>query len=142
MWLRLAGEGLPTKSLTVSFDNMWRDYVIYYPGSQDKYIVLIAGVPFGFGPRYMLNKHLKTVKGSYPVTIPQDVIQVEKIPQLSQPVHRLLGKKQKYLRIPESEREAIIDQTFSPSDKDEHVTGYEDSIRRINEREKIKITNV
>jgi hypothetical protein len=142
MWLKQAAEGIPTDSLSVSFNQMYRAYVVYYPGTTNRYITRIAGIEMGFGPRYLLEEKLEAVKAAgYGATIPADVVQFEQIEELKTPLKVLLGKK-KYLEMSEDEKEAAILENLQLSDKDDpgRVTGYEDSLKRINDPEKIKVT--
>lgn len=141
MWLKQAADGLPLDQLSVSFNNMYRAYVVYYPGTTNRYITRIAGIEMGFGPRYLLEEKLEEVKAAYPVTVPGDVVQSAMIEELKRPLSVLLGKK-KYLSMSEEDKEAAILENLQISDKDDpgRVTGYEDSIRRINDPEKIKVT--
>lgn len=83
-------------SLLVSFNEMFYDYVIYYPGSIDKYICAIDSIEFGFGPRYLLHKLLKEVRRANPDgTVDNGSVVVKTIPQLPEPITRRLGSLNK-----------------------------------------------
>lgn len=83
---------LDLDSLMVSFQEMYRDYVIYYPGSIDKYITNIGDIELGFGPRYLLHKLLKEVRKANPDgTVDNGSVVVKTIPQLPEPLIRRLG---------------------------------------------------
>lgn len=83
---------LDLDSLMVSFQEMYRDYVIYYPGSIDKYITNIGDVELGFGPRYLLHKLLREVRKANPDgTVDNGSVVVKTIPQLPEPLIRRLG---------------------------------------------------
>ena len=79
-------------SLLVSFNEMYRDYVIYYPGHIDWYITNIGDIELGFGPRYLLHKLLKEVRKANPDgTVDNGSVVVKTIPQLPEPLIRRLG---------------------------------------------------
>lgn len=79
--------------LTVSFNEMYRDYVIYYPGHTDWYITNIVDIELGFGPRYLLYKLLKDVEKANPDgTVDSGSVVVKTIPVLPEPLTRRLGQ--------------------------------------------------
>lgn len=83
-------------SLMISFNEMYRDYVIYYPGSIDKYICEIGTIELGFGPRYLLHKLLREVRKANPDgTVDNGSVVVKTIPQLPEPLIRRLGNLNK-----------------------------------------------
>ena len=84
---------LQLSSLMVSFNEMYRDYVIYYPGHIDWYITNIGDIELGFGPRYLLQKLLREVEKANPDgTVDKGSIVVKTIPQLPEPLTRRLGQ--------------------------------------------------
>ena len=84
---------LQLSSLMVSFNEMFRDYVIYYPGHIDWYITNIGDIELGFGPRYLLQKLLREVEKANPDgTVDKGSIVVKTIPQLPEPLTRRLGQ--------------------------------------------------
>lgn len=90
--IELPKGNLNLDSLLVSFNEMYRDYVIYYPGSIDKYITNIGDIELGFGPRYLLHKLLKEVRKANPDgTVDNGSVVVKTIPQLPEPLIRRLG---------------------------------------------------
>ena len=90
--VELPKGNLNLDSLLVSFNEMYRDYVIYYPGSIDKYITNIGDIELGFGPRYLLHKLLKEVRKANPDgTVDNGSVVVKTIPQLPEPLIRRLG---------------------------------------------------
>lgn len=91
--VELPKGNLNLDSLIVSFNEMYRDYVIYYPGSIDKYITNIGDIELGFGPRYLLHKLLREVRKANPDgTVDNGSIVVKTIPQLPEPLTRRLGQ--------------------------------------------------
>lgn len=91
--VELPKGNLNLDSLLVSFNEMYRDYVIYYPGSIDKYITNIGDIELGFGPRYLLHKLLKEVRKANPDgTVDNGSVVVKTIPQLPEPLTRRLGQ--------------------------------------------------
>ena len=141
MWLKLAAEGIPTKDLAVSFNQMYRAYLLYYPGTNNKYVTNIAGTEFGMGPRYLLEKKLKEVKKSYPVTVPINVIQAEPIEELKRPLKVLLGKK-RYLRVHDTDAIQDTVSTGDQSNKDDGTRPHTNTMQRVNEHEVIHSTEV
>ena len=154
MWLKHAVDGIPVQDLAVSFNQMYRSYLIYFPGDINRYITKIANVEMGFGPRYLLEDKLQEVKEAYPVSVPVDVVQAESIEELKRPLKVLLGKidwtamnkkreeRQNPHRVHTDEE---IQNTVSDgmqSDKNEHTTGVEDSLHRINEHEHVHDTSI
>ena len=90
--VELPKGNLNLDSLIVSFNEMYRDYVVYYPGSIDKYITNIGDIELGFGPRYLLHKLLKEVRKANPDgTVDNGSVVVKTIPQLPEPLTRRLG---------------------------------------------------
>lgn len=90
--IELPKGNLNLDSLLVSFNEMFRDYVIYYPGSIDKYITNIGDIELGFGPRYLLHKLLREVRKANPDgTVDNGSVVVKTIPQLPEPLIRRLG---------------------------------------------------
>lgn len=90
--VELPKGNLNLDSLIVSFNEMYRDYVIYYPGSIDKYITNIGDIELGFGPRYLLHKLLREVRKANPDgTVDNGSVVVKTIPQLPEPLIRRLG---------------------------------------------------
>jgi len=94
--IELPKGNLNLDSLLVSFNEMYRDYVIYYPGSIDKYITNIGDIELGFGPRYLLHKLLREVRKANPDgTVDNGSVVVKTIPQLPEPLIRRLGSLNK-----------------------------------------------
>lgn len=94
--VELPKGNLNLDSLLVSFNEMYRDYVIYYPGSIDKYITNIGDIELGFGPRYLLHKLLKEVRRANPDgTVDNGSVVVKTIPELPEPLTRRLGQLNK-----------------------------------------------
>lgn len=94
--VELPEGNLNLDSLIVSFNEMFRDYVVYYPGSIDKYITNIGDVELGFGPRYLLHKLLKEIRRANPDgTVDNGSVVVKTIPELPEPITRRLGQLNK-----------------------------------------------
>ena len=90
--IELPKGNLNLDSLLVSFNEMFRDYVVYYPGSIDKYITNIGDIELGFGPRYLLHKLLREVRKANPDgNVDNGSVVVKTIPQLPEPLVRRLG---------------------------------------------------
>lgn len=86
-------EELNISDLQISFNEMYRDYVIYYPGHIDWYITNIGDIELGFGPRYLLHKLIKEIEKANPDgTIDSGSIVVKTIPELPEPLTRRLGQ--------------------------------------------------
>lgn len=84
---------LPLNSLMISFNEMFYDYCIYYPGHIDWYVTQIGDISLGFGPRYLLKKLLREVEKANPDgTVDKGSIVVKTIPQLPEPLTRRLGQ--------------------------------------------------
>lgn len=87
---------IPVKSLMISFNEMYKDYVVYYPGTVDMYITYIGDETLGFGPRYLLKKILEKVEKANPDgTVDSGSIEVRTIPKLPEPLIRRLGQLNK-----------------------------------------------
>lgn len=87
---------IPVSSLMISFNEMYKDYVVYYPGTVNMYITYIGDETLGFGPRYLLKKILKQVEKANPDgTVDSGSIEVRTIPKLPEPLIRRLGQLQK-----------------------------------------------
>lgn len=87
---------IPVKSLMISFNEMYKDYVVYYPGTVDMYITYIGDQTLGFGPRYLLKKILEQVAKANPDgTVDSGSIEVRTIPKLPEPLIRRLGQLSK-----------------------------------------------
>lgn len=87
---------IPVKSLMISFNEMYKDYVVYYPGTVDMYITYIGDQTLGFGPRYLLKKILDQVAKANPDgTVDSGSIEVRTIPKLPEPLIRRLGQLNK-----------------------------------------------
>lgn len=87
---------IPIKSLMISFNEMYKDYVVYYPGTVDMYITYIGDQTLGFGPRYLLKKILEQVEKANPDgTVDSGSIEVRTIPKLPEPLIRRLGQLNK-----------------------------------------------
>lgn len=87
---------IPIKSLMISFNEMYKDYVVYYPGTVNMYITYIGDETLGFGPRYLLKKILDKVEKANPDgTVDSGSIEVRIIPKLPEPLIRRLGKVNK-----------------------------------------------
>ena len=87
---------IPVKSLMISFNEMYKDYVVYYPGTVDMYITYIGDQTLGFGPRYLLKKILDQVSKANPDgTVDSGSIEVRTIPKLPEPLIRRLGQLNK-----------------------------------------------
>lgn len=83
---------IPIKSLMISFNEMYKDYVVYYPGTVNMYITYIGDQTLGFGPRYLLKKILDQVAKANPDgTVDSGSIEVRTIPKLPEPLIRRLG---------------------------------------------------
>ena len=75
---------------------MYKDYVVYYPGTVDMYITYIGDQTLGFGPRYLLKKILEQVEKANPDgTVDSGSIEVRTIPKLPEPLIRRLGQSNK-----------------------------------------------
>ena len=87
---------IPVKSLMISFNEIYKDYVVYYPGTVDMYITYIGDQTLGFGPRYLLKKILDQVAKANPDgTVDSGSIEVRTIPKLPEPLIRRLGQLSK-----------------------------------------------
>lgn len=89
-------QDIQLSDLMISFNETFKDYVIYFPGTTDQYITRIGDVELGFGPRYLLKKLLFDVKKVNPSgKINTSYIEVRTIPHLDEPLMRRLGSADK-----------------------------------------------
>lgn len=94
--IEYAPQDIPISKFNISFQEMFRDYVIYFPGTTDQYVTRIGDTDLGFGPRYLLKKLLYEVHQSNPDgTVNTSYIEVRTIPKLEEPIMRRLGKSEK-----------------------------------------------
>lgn len=87
---------LALSDLSVAFDDMLFDYIIYAPNSFDKYVTRIGDVRLGAGPRYLLLRLLEELQEQFPDgIIPIEMVEIRDLPKLSEPIMRRLGKRQR-----------------------------------------------
>jgi hypothetical protein len=110
--VKLKPQELNIKDFTISFNEMYRDYVIYFPGHIDWYITRIGDLDAGFGPRYLLKKILEQVEKANPDgTIDSGSVEVRTIPELPEPLIRRLGQNSSLNPTKTNEYEKAVMQT-------------------------------
>ena len=92
-WLKAAEHEtlINADDLDISFNDDFKDYVIYKPGDTTQYLVRSLDTSLGFAPRYILSKALAALKESYPVHIPAHVLEFQQLPEIDNKVIRKLG---------------------------------------------------
>jgi hypothetical protein len=133
--VRLKPQELNIKDFTISFNEMYRDYVIYFPGHIDWYITRIGDQEAGFGPRYLLKKILDNVEKANPDgTIDSGSVEVRTIPELPEPLIRRLGTNITNNPAKTNEYEKAVEQKDT-----DVIQEAEDSVNEVGEKANIKI---
>lgn len=108
---------LSLDSLSVAFDDMLFDYIIYAPDSFDKYVTRIGDVRLGAGPRYLLLRLLDELHEQFPDgQVPMDMVEIRDMPKLSEPIMRRLGKRQRKRPVDVVDTRGIGEYNPNPAD--------------------------